>query len=221
MPKRSYTTKARYVPRRRTSAATVRKPYSGHRYGNDAFVKIEAIEPLSTTALSVQVFSTMRVVDGGAGTPGNTYLGNQAEFQAFQVLYARYEVVGMKAEVTLGARNVFSAANIAGGFAPRMPAVALYPTEDNNNTYPMQADCNTQGEVTSLYYAYSKDLKNSGNKFAFATSEAVSLADQGIVQFRGLLGAAVAAGTTVGNIKFTWYVRFHGRTRPGGIGIAK
>jgi len=70
-----------------------------------------------------------------------------------------------------------------------------------------------------LYYAYSKDLKNSGNKFAFATSEAVSLADQGVVQFRGLLGVPVAAGTTVGNIKFTWYIRFHGRTRPGGLGL--
>jgi len=43
----------------------------------------------------------------------------------------------MKAEVTLNPRNPFSAANIAGGFAPRMPAVALYPTQDNNNTYPM------------------------------------------------------------------------------------
>ena len=51
MPKttrRSYT--RRYVPRR--GGATVKKPYTGHRYGNDAFVKVEAIEPLSTTALS-------------------------------------------------------------------------------------------------------------------------------------------------------------------------
>lgn len=125
----------------------------------------------------------------------------------------------MKAEVTLAARNTFSAANIAGGFAPRMPAVALYPTQDNNNTYPMQQDCNTQGEVTSLYYAYSKDLKNSGNRFAYSTGDAIPLADQGIMQFRGLLGAPVAAGTTVGNIKFTWYIRFHGRTRPGGLGL--
>jgi len=165
----------RYVPRR--GGATVRKPYTGNRYGNDAFVKVEAIEPISTTSLSNEVFSTMRVSDGAPGTPGNTYLGNQAEFQAFQLLYARYEVVGMKAEVTLSARQTFSAANLAGGFAPRMPAVALYPSQDNNNTYPMQTDCNTQGEVSSLYYAYAKDLKNSGNKFAFSTSEAVSLAD--------------------------------------------
>ena len=81
MPKRSYTTKrSSYVPRRR---ATVRKPYSGNRYGNDAFVKVEDIETLSTTALSNEVFSTMRVVDGALGTPGNTYLGNISEFVAF------------------------------------------------------------------------------------------------------------------------------------------
>jgi len=70
-----------------------------------------------------------------------------------------------------------------------------------------------------LYYAYAKDLKNSGNKFAYSTQEAIGLNDQGAVQFRGLLGTAAAAGTTVGNIKFTWYVRFHGRTRPGGTGM--
>jgi len=73
--------------------------------------------------------------------------------------------------------------------------------------------------MSSLYYAYSKDLKNSGNRFAYSTGEAIPLTDQGVVQFRGLLGASVPAGTTVGNIKFTWYIRFHGRTRPGGLGL--
>jgi len=52
MPKSAYTSKRKaYVPRRRTGA-TVRKPYSGHRYGNDAFVKVEAIEPLAANAAS-------------------------------------------------------------------------------------------------------------------------------------------------------------------------
>jgi len=57
----------------------------------------------------------------GANIPGNTYLGNQNEFNAFRLLYARYEIVGLKAEVTLNARTTFEAANLAGGFAPRMP----------------------------------------------------------------------------------------------------
>jgi len=41
----------------------------------------------------------------------------------------------------------------------------------------MQKDCNTQGEVSSLYYAYSKDLKNSGNKFAFSTADPIDGVD--------------------------------------------
>jgi len=64
-----------------------------------------------------------------------------------------------------------------------------------------------------LYYAYSKDLRNSGAKYALATTEAFSNEDQGIVQFRGIVDANLPNGTVVGNVKFTWYVRFHGRTR--------
>ena len=53
MPKTSYTSKRKsYVPRKRTYGATVKKPYGGHRYGNDAFVKVEAIEPLATPAVA-------------------------------------------------------------------------------------------------------------------------------------------------------------------------
>lgn len=123
-----------YVPRRR--GATVAKPYGGGRYGNDAFIKIEAIEPLATDATANECFATMRVTPP-SNAVGNTWLGNQAEFLAFRELYARYEVVGMKAETTLNARIVFTAANIAGGFAPRMPAIALFPSEDNNVSYPL------------------------------------------------------------------------------------
>ena len=73
MPKTTYTSKRKsYVPRRRTYGATVKKPYGGSRYGNDAFVKVEAIENLSVTA-GANVFSTMRVTAPVIG-PGNTYL---------------------------------------------------------------------------------------------------------------------------------------------------
>lgn len=78
MPKSSYTSKRKsYVPRRRTGGATARKPYGGSRYGNDAFVKVEAIQNLATPGGGVgSVFSTMRVCDGNQGTAGNTYLAN-------------------------------------------------------------------------------------------------------------------------------------------------
>lgn len=66
-----------YAPKRRSymRGATTKKPYGGSRYGNDAFVKVEAIQPLAATVAN-QVFSTMRVCNGIAGTPGNTYLVN-------------------------------------------------------------------------------------------------------------------------------------------------
>jgi len=51
-PKRSYTRKA---------AASVRKPYGGSRYGNDAFMKVESIEPLAVKGVNGEVFNTMRV----------------------------------------------------------------------------------------------------------------------------------------------------------------
>lgn len=128
MAKSSYTRRA-YAPRRR-SGATVRKPYGGSKYGNDAFVKVEAIEPLGTlVGVPNNVFSTMRVNDPPSPvSPGNVYLGSQTEFQNFQKLYARYEVTGMKAEVTLNARVTFSEANIVGGLAPSLPNPAVFPT---------------------------------------------------------------------------------------------
>lgn len=51
MPKTSYARATRkYVPKRgRPSGATTKKPYGGSRYGNDAYVKVEAIENLSNT----------------------------------------------------------------------------------------------------------------------------------------------------------------------------
>jgi len=137
MPKSYTSRRATYVPRRRGRPTTTqKKPYGGSRYGNDAFIKVEAIQPLAN-AVGLNVFSTMRVTVPQAVAPGNTYLGDQSEFLAFKDLYARYEVVGMKAEVTLNAVRPFAAANLAGGFTPRMPSVALFPTEANNVAFPV------------------------------------------------------------------------------------
>jgi len=178
MPKRSYTTKrSTYVPRRR---ATVKKPYTNSRYGNDAFVKIEEIAPLASSAATPNVYSTMRV-NSVLAAQGNQYLGDKPEFTAFRALYSRYEVVGMKAETTLNARTTFIAANMAAGFAPNLANPAPFPSEEANNSYPLQVDCNVQGQVSSLYYAYSKDLRNSGATYAIGTTEAYAAADQGIV----------------------------------------
>jgi len=82
------------------------------------------------------VFATMRV-NAPIAAGGNQYLGNQAEFVSFSDLYARYEVVGMKAEVTLNARLTFAAANLSGGLAPRIANPAIFPSEEATVSYPM------------------------------------------------------------------------------------
>jgi len=77
--------KRTYAPRRRTGAS-VKKPYGGSRYGNDAFIKVEAIEPLANIGPNGEVFATMRVIanpSGGSPIPGNTYLDDQDEFRSF------------------------------------------------------------------------------------------------------------------------------------------
>jgi len=71
--------------------------------------------------------------------------------------------------------------------------------------------------MTSLYYAYSKDLKNSGSAFGLGVTEPFPDADQGVLQFRGIVSPTPVASTSVGSVKFTWYVRFHGRTKKAGI----
>ncbi|AXQ65287.1 MAG: hypothetical protein [Circular genetic element sp.] len=119
-----------------TRKSSVKKPYGGSRYGNDAFVKVEVISALAATADN-EIFSTMRVCNGIEGTPGNLYLVNQDEFRNFIPLYARYEVVGMKAEVTLSPRNTYAQANLAAGLAPSLPTVAQFPSIGQNLTYPV------------------------------------------------------------------------------------
>jgi hypothetical protein len=50
MAKGRMTKTCRRYPAKR--GPTVKKPYGGSRYGNDAFVKVENTEPLATTAVS-------------------------------------------------------------------------------------------------------------------------------------------------------------------------
>jgi len=58
-------------------------------------------------------------------------------------LYARYEVVGMKAEVTLNARRILTRSNLAGGMSPYLPNPAEFPALESHLSYPLQKDLNT------------------------------------------------------------------------------
>lgn len=118
----------------------------------------------------------------------------------------------MKAEVTLNARRILSRSNLAGGLSPYLPNPAEFPALESHLSYPLQKDLNTQGEVTTLYYAFSKDLKNSGQQFCIPCSNVYETANAGILQVR-CVAPELEAGDIIGNVKWTWYVRFHGRTR--------
>lgn len=98
----------------------------------------------------------------------------------------------MRADVTLNPLFTFIRANLAGGLAPSLlNTPALFPSDGEQLTYPLQKDCNTQGETTSLYYPYSKDLRNSGATFAVATTElGYPAVNQGVIQFKAITSTA-------------------------------
>lgn len=77
---------------------------------------------------------------------------------------------------------------------------------------PIQTKGNTQGEVFTLYYQYSDDLKRQGAQYSIPTNAVFDLENQGVIVFRGqLVDTGLAAGTRVGEVKFTWYVRLSSR----------
>lgn len=128
--------KTTYVPKVRTR--TVRKPY-GNRYGNDAFVKVEYLIDLGTApGVPNDVYTTMRVDENGPlSTTGNAWLVNREEHRSFASIYARYEVVGMKMEVTLSPQLIWINANMAGGLSTGLANPAPFPSEDANNSFPL------------------------------------------------------------------------------------
>ncbi len=60
-----------YVPRKRTAGSTTARPYGGSRYGNDAYVKVENIEPLVSEDTLGQVYANMRTTGSSTDYNGN------------------------------------------------------------------------------------------------------------------------------------------------------
>ncbi len=67
MPKYAGRRRPTTYKRRSTRGSTVKKPYGGSKYGNDAFIKVEYINNLAVTpstgtpALQGEIYSIMRV----------------------------------------------------------------------------------------------------------------------------------------------------------------
>jgi len=71
-------------------------------------------------------------------------LGDQQEFIPFLNLYAFYEVIGMKAELTT-APNFVTGAGIYAGMAPGFTNNPTTPVNDILVRLPLQVKGNTQG----------------------------------------------------------------------------
>jgi len=80
--------------------------------------------------------------------------------------------------------------NIAAG--GQFPVVPNYANLENASIHQQ---VNTQGEKSSIYYAYSKDLKNVGAQFAFPT------AGDGAGPGLGDKGAIVTVATRTNQVK--------------------
>jgi len=65
----------------------------------------------------------------------------------------------MKAEMTVSALANASGAGLYAGIALGLIQPATVPSNDNLVKLPIQTKGNTQGEVFSIYYGFSNDLR--------------------------------------------------------------
>ncbi len=65
----------------------------------------------------------------------------------------------MKAEMTCADTSRVSGAGLYAGMAPGLSAVAGVPQNEDLVKLPIQTKGNTQGQVFTIYYAFSNDLK--------------------------------------------------------------
>ena len=117
----------------------------------------------------------------------------------------------MKAEMSCADTSRVTGAGLYAGMAPGLVAPATVPSNEDLVKLPIQTKGNTQGQVFQIYYGFSNDLKQQGAQFAIPTNQVYSSGNLGVVIARMQLASAPAAGTKVGEVKFTWYVRLSTR----------
>jgi len=117
----------------------------------------------------------------------------------------------MKAEMTVADTARISGAGLFAGMAPGIAQPESTPDNANLVKLPLQTKGNTQGQMFSIYYAYSDDLKKQGAQFALPTNSPVPNGNAGVVFARINMITAPSTGTKVGEVKFTWYIRLTAR----------
>ena len=165
--------------------------------------------PLVTDAVG-NVFSIMRQ-DNPTSTANNIVPFDQAEFVPFLNLYGFYEIRGMKAEMTVSDSSRCVGSGLYAGIAPNLVFPASTPNNVDLVKLPLQTKGNVQGQVFSIYYAYSDDLKKQGAQFALSTVAPVPTTSNGVIFARMDLAASPGPNQKVGEVKYTWYIRMTSR----------
>lgn len=147
----------KYVPQEKR-ISTLRRPLAS-KYGDELFIKVQKVLPLETIGTNGDVYAYMRQ-DLSTSSLTNVVLADQPEFLPFIPLYGFYEVRGMKAEMTCADTARVSGAGLYAGMAPGLVAAAGVPTNEDLVKLPIQTKGNTQGQVFSIYYGFSNDLKD-------------------------------------------------------------
>lgn len=117
----------------------------------------------------------------------------------------------MKAEMSVADTARISGSGLYAGMAPGLANPTGTPDNANLVKLPIQTKGNTQGQMFSIYYAYSDDLKKQGAQFAIPTNSPVPNGNAGCIFARLQMIAAPAIGTKVGEVKFTWFIRLTSR----------
>jgi len=116
----------------------------------------------------------------------------------------------MEATVAPTARVV--GCGLFAGSAPGLVGAPLNPILNDIVKLPIQTKGNTQGEMYQAYYAYSNDLKKQGAQYSIPSTNIYDSGNCGIMVSRyELTGPQPEAGTKIGEVKCTWFVRMFTR----------
>lgn len=107
--------KGKFVPQQ-SRIPTVARPYAS-KYGDEFYLKVQAIVGLNSDGASTQTVYYMRC-DQSTSQGVSTTLFDQFEFLQFQRLFSFYEVQGMKIEATVNSATAILGVQCYAGMNP-------------------------------------------------------------------------------------------------------
>ena len=117
----------------------------------------------------------------------------------------------MKAEMSVADTARISGSGLYAGMAPGLNNPTGTPNNSDLVKLPIQTKGHTQGQMFSIYYAYSDDLKKQGAQFALPTNSPVPNGNAGVIFARLQMITSPGTGVKVGEVKFTWFIRLTSR----------